>query len=148
MRLESVAVALVLAAASAGAADDPARLVRGKWALDVKLSAEKQPGYKDATPEQFASLGRKIAAAAPDAVFEFTGTTYSFGWGGRVVQKGTFVAGFGARTPGKEVIGLTTQPEGSDPDTTDMISIGMDGPDTMHVNQADIPYTLTLRRVK
>ena len=87
MRPIHLAATLVLAAATARAAEDPAKLIHGKWKLDVKLSADTQNGYEGATPAQRESLARKIAAAVPDATFEFAPGTYAFGWTGKPVEK-------------------------------------------------------------
>jgi hypothetical protein len=148
MRLASLAVALVLSAADGRAGSDPAKLVRGKWTLDAALSAAKQEGYEGATPAQLASLERKIATAAPDAHFDFGERTFSFGWTGKPLYKGTYQAGFGSTAPGREVIGLTITAEGTDDGSTDILSIQMDGPDVMLLSFTDIPYTLALRRVR
>ena len=144
MRPIHLAATLVLAAATARAAEDPAKLIHGKWKLDVKLSADTQNGYEGATPAQRESLARKIAAAVPDATFEFAPGTYAFGWTGKPVEKGTYEVSGSA--PQRVVLGAF--PAGAGAEEADQMDIQMHGPDVIDVIHNDIPYTLSLRRVK
>lgn len=147
MRFEALTAVLVLSVATAVAGEDPARSLHGTWKLDVKLSADTQEGYRGATPEQRESLARKISNATPDARFQFGPGKYSFGWTGKAVEEGTYrVDGVG---PGRVVLGAL--PKGADADdaeAADQIDIQFHGPDVISLVHNDIPYTLSLRRVK
>jgi len=117
MRTRALTVMVVLSVTAVSAGEDPARPLHGKWTLDVKLSADTQEGYRDATPVQRESLARKIAAAAPDATFQFSPGKYAFGWAGKPVEEGTYrVDGF---APQRVV--LAAIPKGADPDDGDVV---------------------------
>jgi hypothetical protein len=147
MRTEALTVLVVLSVAAAIAGDDPARLIHGKWKLDVKLSAETQNGYEGATPAQRESLARKIETAVPDATFEFAPGTYAFGWTGKPVEKGTYEVNGSA--PERVVLGVLPQDAApGDVDAVDQMDIQLHGRDVISLVHNDIPYTLSLRRVK
>jgi hypothetical protein len=139
--------AILLLAATASAGEDPARPLHGKWRLDPKLSADTQEGYRGATPQQRESLARKISATTPDATFEFSPGKYAFGWTGKTVEEGTYeVAGV---APQRVV--LTAVPKGAaadDDKALDQMDIQFHGADVISLVHNDIPYTLSLRRVK
>ena len=144
MRIGALTVVVALSVTAVSAGEDPERQLHGKWKLDVKLSAETQNGYEGSTPAQRESLARKIWAATPDATFEFAPGTYAFGWTGKPVEKGTYEVNGSA--PQRVVLGAF--PAGTGADEADQMDIQLHGPDVISLVHNDIPYTLSLRRVK
>jgi hypothetical protein len=128
MRSIHIAATLMLTAATASAAEDPAPALKGKWKLDKAATAEASPEYAKGSPAQQTEIKERHAALR-DTTFEFDGNELYYGHDGSVPD-----------LPQDAVPG--------DVDAVDQMDIQFQGPDVIDLVHNDIPYTLSLRRVK
>lgn len=89
MGLIHVAATLVLAAATASAAEDPAPALKGKWKLDKAATAEAAPEYSKGSPAQQTEIKAKHAALR-DITVEFDGNEVYYGHEGSIPDLSTF----------------------------------------------------------
>jgi hypothetical protein len=89
MRPIHLAATLVLAAATASTAEDPASALKGEWKLDRAATAEASPEYAKGSPAQQTEIKAKHAALR-DTTFEFYGNELYYGHDGAVPDISTF----------------------------------------------------------
>jgi hypothetical protein len=142
MRLVAI---LMLAAAAAGAGDDPARVLRGSWRLDKAAVAELDPSYATASPARQKEMREHFVRGMPDATVEFAekDVTYSFAGAPSETSAYRVVSRKGNRLE-LEILGTNDRGE----KTVDKTTAEILGPDRVRLIPEDGPMRLVLQRVK